>query len=156
MASDISDINLTFGRPLPKTYYPGVHDWHEATQLVVSEGRSLENVVFQLPDFGKPRHLEVVVVSEDNVPVRGAVVQDGGLDPGDERATNFGGQRVSDALGRVGLEVWPICNYRIEATFYPPGGGVTTWTTASIGVPAGNDPARLVMKLPSHRIGNPH
>jgi hypothetical protein len=153
LVSDISEIDETFGRPLPKTYYPGVHDWREASKLEVAEGRSLDNVVFQLPDFGKPRHLDVLVVSEDNVPVPGALLQDGGLDPNDELATNFGGQRTSDAHGRVNLEVWPICNYQLTADFYRPEGGVFS---ARAVVPAGGDSATVVMRLEGLRIGKLH
>lgn len=153
LVSDISEIDDTFRRPIPKTYYPGVHNWREASQLHMTEERSLDNVVFRLPDFGKPRRLDVLVVSEDNVPVSGAVLQDGGLDPSDELATNFGGRRTSDAHGRVNLEVWPICNYQLTAALYRQGGGVFS---AKAGVPAGDNSATIEMRLEGLRIGTPH
>ena len=53
LVSDIGNIRETSHPPLPETYYPGVPDWQHATQLVVEEGRSLDNVYFQLPDFGQ-------------------------------------------------------------------------------------------------------
>lgn len=68
LESDIEEINETFKLPLPKTYYPGVHDWRRATPLVIEAGRSINNVLFRLPDFGEKRRVEIQVVSEDGLP----------------------------------------------------------------------------------------
>jgi len=62
----------TFGLPAPKTYFPGSRDRRQSQQLIIEESRSLENVVFQLPEFGKPRRIQVLVVDQDDTPVPGA------------------------------------------------------------------------------------
>jgi hypothetical protein len=64
--------------------------------------------------------VEIQVVSEDGVPVAGAIVQDRGLNPGNEKATNVGGQRITDMRGRVALDVWPISDYRLHVDLYLP------------------------------------
>jgi hypothetical protein len=100
LSSDISEVNENFQIPLPNAYYPGVYGWPEAKHLVVAEGHSIHDVLFQLPDFGRQRHVAVLVLSEDGAPVPSAIVQDSGLDPANRKATNSGAHRTTDAAGR--------------------------------------------------------
>jgi hypothetical protein len=55
LVTDESEINQRDRLPFPKTYYPGVSDWPQATVLFVEEGQSVEKVLFRLPDFGAKR-----------------------------------------------------------------------------------------------------
>lgn len=105
LVSEISDINEALKLPLPKVYYPGVFEWRRASTILVEEGRSIAGVTFRLPDFGKKRRVEIQVVSEDGVPVAGAIVQDCGLDPENEKAANAGAQQTTDRDGRVTFDV---------------------------------------------------
>ena len=152
LVSDISEINETLNLPLPKTYYPGVYSWRRATPLLVEEGRSIDNVVFQLPDFGKKRRVEIQVMSEDTVPVPGVVVQDSGLGgPAafNEKATYFGGKRTTDMHGKVAFDVWPVSDYRLVAYLFSP----KQWYSCDVfDVPSGASPFRKVVTLKGFRL----
>jgi hypothetical protein len=120
LSSDISEVNENFQIPLPNSYYPGVYGWPKAKQLVVTEGQSIRDVHFQLPNFGRKRHVTLLVLSEDGVPVPGAIVQDGGLEPANQTATNSGAHKTSDSAGKVLLDLWPVSGYRLMATLWGP------------------------------------
>lgn len=143
LVSDLGEVNRTFGRPLPRTYYPGVRDWPQATQLAVPEGGQVSDVIFRLPDFGDARRLEVRVVSEDGAPIRGAVVRDGNIAHA-ERAASIGEQRITDAMGRVTLDVWANCEYGLSTYFYPPG---RVFGSEQAHVPAGSHQMSIVLRL---------
>jgi hypothetical protein len=147
LVSDISDEASKL--PFPKTYYPGTYEWRRAIRLQVEEGRSFDKVFFQLPDFGKKRRVEIQVVSEDGVPVAGAIVQDSGLDPSNEKAANVGAQRVTDIGGRVVFDVWPICDYRLVAYLYLP----KKWHSSDVlDVPSGSSSFSAPMALKGLRL----
>jgi len=145
----LAEIGHFPSHPLPNTFYPGVHHWRKATRLEVEEGHSVEGLTFQVPDFGKPRRLEVMVVDGTNTPVPGAFVGDGSLDMYDEQIDNLDFQRSTDSDGRVSLEIWPIYDYELRASFWPRHGRMISATTR---LPAGADSARVVIKLPGLRL----
>jgi hypothetical protein len=118
LGSDISEANENFHIPLPNTYYPGVYGWPEAKHLVVGEGQSIHDIVFQLPDFGRKRRVAIQVLSEDGAPVPGAIVQDSGLDPTNQLATNSGAHDTTDTAGWVLLHLWQVSDYRLMANFW--------------------------------------
>jgi hypothetical protein len=149
LLSDIGEINEAWKLPLPKTYYPGVHDWRLASTIVVEEGQSVTNILFRLPDFGQKRSVQIQVVSEDGMPVAGAIVQDSGLDPNNEKAANVGMHKTTDVAGRVAFDVWPICDYRLVATLYLP----HKWSSSDVfEVPPGTAPVSVRMKLKDLRL----
>ena len=151
LVSDIEEVYQTAHLPLPKVYYPGVQDWRQATPLVVEEGRSIENLLFQLPDFGEKRRLAIQVVSEDGVPVAGAIVQDSGLDPANEKAANVGGQRTTDPRGRVTLDAWPVSDYRLVANLFTP----DKWYPSDVlEIQAGHTPLDGTLVLKGLRVKN--
>jgi hypothetical protein len=66
-------------------------------------------------------------------------VQDGGLDPENERAANVGAQKMTDAGGRVVFNLWPIGEYRLGASLYLPD---NRYSSDMIDVPPGTTPFR--------------
>jgi hypothetical protein len=104
--------------PLPAAYYPGVYGWEHATPLIVEEGKILEHVLYRLPDLGDRRRVEIQVVSEDGVPVRGVTLREGGRD-GIGKMTSSGFPKTSGADGRVAYNLWSNCDYNFSVEYYP-------------------------------------
>ncbi len=149
LSSDISEPNENFKIPLPNTYYPGVYGWLEAKHLVVEEGRSIHDVLFRLPDFGPKRRVVIKVSSEDGVPVSGAIVQDSGLDPANQVATNSGAYNTTDAAGQVVLSLWPVAAYRLTATLW---GHRQSWSGDPLTVEAGQRDVKQTIVLKGLRL----
>lgn len=134
LSSDISEVSPNFQIPLPNTYYPGVYRWQDAQRLVVPEGRSIRDVLFRLPDFGPKRRVTISVLSEDGMPVPGAIVQDSGLDPANQAAANSGAHTKTGAGGQVILRLWTIGDYRVTATLWADRG---SWSGEPVPIPPG-------------------
>ncbi len=149
LSSDISELNANFQIPLPNTYYPGVYGWPAAEHLVVTEGRSIHDVLFRLPDFGPKRRVQVLVSSEDGVPVAGAIVQDSGLDPRNQAATNSGAHESTDAAGQVTLHLWTVGDYRLMATLW---GHNQWWSGDPVEIPAGQSDLKQTIILKELRL----
>jgi len=58
--------------PIPRIFYPGRRDPTGAIPVEVKLGESLDNLVFSIPYFGKPREIRLLVVDEAGHPVEGA------------------------------------------------------------------------------------
>lgn len=149
LSSDISELNENFKITLPNTYYPGVYGWLEAKHLVVEEGRSIHDVLFRLPDFGPKRRVVIKVLSEDGVPVSGALVQDSGLDPANQVAANSGAHNTRDAAGQVVLSLWPVASYRLTATLW---GHRQLWSGDPLAVEAGQPDVKETIVLKGLRL----
>ena len=149
LSADISELNENFQIPLPNTYYPGVYGWPEAGHLVVAEGQSIHDVLFRLPNFGPKRRVAIQVSSEDGAPVGGAIVQDSGLDPGNQLATNSGAHKRTDAAGQVVLSLWPVADYRLMATLW---GQNQSWSGDPLEIPAGQSDVKRTLVLKGLRL----
>ena len=68
-------FEYSFDAPYPRVYYPGVPRPRQALPLNVALDESLENVVFQLPDFGPRRRIAIRVVDKDGMPVADALIR---------------------------------------------------------------------------------
>jgi len=133
--------------PLPKTYYPGVRDWREATKLVVEEAKPVRNVVFRLPDYGRKRQVHIRIVDEDGSPVAGAVVQASVL-PGNGAPSKIGVRRTTDANGHVIYEVWPTSAYHLSATLSL---AERRYHSEVIEISAGTEPVKTDLILSGYR-----
>lgn len=69
-------ISISPDSPFPPTYYPGVRDSSSAALVYVTTEKNLTNLVFRLPDFGKPRTVTVCAIDEESKPVGGVVFND--------------------------------------------------------------------------------
>jgi len=58
--------------PIPRIYYPGRRDPLGAIPIEVTLGGALDNVLFTIPYFGKPREIRLVAVDEEGQPLKGA------------------------------------------------------------------------------------
>ena len=149
LSSDISEVNENFQIPLPNAYYPGVYGWPEATHFVVGEGQSIRDVLFRLPDFGPRRHVTIQALSEDGVPVPGAIVQDSGLDPANHQATNSGAHKTTDAAGQVTLSLFSVGDYRLVATLW---GSNQWWSGEPLEIPPGESDLKRTIVLKGLRL----
>jgi len=149
LSSDISELNTNFQIPLPNVYYPGVYGWPDADQLVAAEGQAIHNVLFRLPDFGQRRRITILVSSEDGAPVAGAIVQDSGLNPGNQAATNSGAHKTTDAAGQVILSLWAVGGYRLTATLW---GAQKSWSGDPLDIPPGYSDLKRTIILRGLRL----
>jgi hypothetical protein len=133
--------------PLPAAYYPGVYGWEHATPLIVEEGTILEHVLYRLPDLGARRRVEIQVASEDDVPVRGVTLREGGRD-GIGKMTSSGFPKTTGTDGRVVYSLWSGCDYNFSVEYYPHARSYTT----RFELPAGAEPVSRTITLPSLRL----
>ncbi len=117
--TNLRSVDETSQPAIPKTYYPGVQHWREATRLVIKKGSSIENLLFRLSDFGPKRNVELKVLSEDGLPVPGATVTQAQLDDHNSWTPEL--QKASDANGRASFEAWTIASYRFAAELWVAG-----------------------------------
>jgi hypothetical protein len=130
--------------PFPRTYYPGVAARTSARPLTVAEGRSLEDVVFRLPDYGKKRRLNVRVVSGDGVVVPHAIVENGPVNQNGAVVSSIGESQYTDDQGEASFDVWAVSEYRITVRLVLP---KAWYQSETMEVPAGasDDPITIVL-----------
>src|SRR5262249_31349543 len=112
VSSDNHDY--VFPPPIPKTYYPGVIEPGRATEIVVSPGGHVDNIYFELPNYGPTRRVEVELINEDASPATNIVVAHTGRYPGERFRTAGWTQKLTDASGRVTFDVWQSLEYDLQ------------------------------------------
>jgi hypothetical protein len=121
-----------------------------ATLLIIEPGKSLDEIVFHLPDFGKKRHLKAHVVDANGQPVPHALVGDGpekrdGPIKSDEiPSISLGSTQFTNDQGVAEFDLWEAGKYFIEAQFnssYP------TYQSEIVRIEAGDSPIELTIAL---------
>jgi hypothetical protein len=70
--------NLATGGLRSQVFYPHGSDPNGAAAIDAKPGETAENILFVLPDFGRPRELEVCVIDASGAPVPSAMILNGG------------------------------------------------------------------------------
>lgn len=127
------------GLPDAQTYYPGVMNWRQSTELVVEEGKSINDVQFRLPEFGGRRRVSIQVMDEDGIPVPGAAVSDNGAE-----CAKIGEEKRTGTDGQVILSLYRSAQYCLNATLWLPRFG--SYSGGQV-IPANTSPVRQVIVL---------
>jgi hypothetical protein len=114
------DLNLR-DSPIPRTYYPGRRRRTEdgALPIEVRVGDSVSNLVFNFPDFGGAREIQVCVIDEHGKVVSSAEIQDASLKEGEDFAV-LGKNLATDGTGCVKATGYTRATYGVRAITYPP------------------------------------
>ena len=131
---------------LPAVYYPGQRMRNGAVPIEVKLGEHVEDLIFNLPDFGAPREIRVCVVDEMGAPVNGAVIDTTSLNRRDDFA-RLGEKLTTDGSGCVSAVGLTKAAYPVSATLRT-GGDWRRWRSSdSVVIEPGEKPVRQILRL---------
>ena len=122
LGSNIIGLNSS---SVPATFYPGRRSRSGAIPVEVELGETVEDLLLTLPDFGKPREIELCVVGEDGKLVAGAHVgSDAELVDHPDDSASLGENLVTDKTGCVKVSGYSTVAYSVSASFRLTGGDI--------------------------------
>ena len=152
LGSSIMGINDS---PISPTFYPGSHERLAAFPIDVKLGEATDNLVFNLPDIGPMRDIELCVVDEAGKPVPSAWIAQSPTPVAENRA-RLGEKLTTDQHGCMKTQGYAQVTYAVRAVL--TGAGATLIETVrntrysdDIVVPPGKDPFSKVLVLKTSR-----
>jgi hypothetical protein len=131
---------------LPAVYYPGKRTRIGAMPIEVKLGANVEDLIFNLPDFGASREISVCVVDEKGAPVAGAVIGTGSTNWREDFA-RLGEKLMTDGTGCIAAVGLTKAAYPVTATRGPLRDLRKLRFSDSVVIEPGEKPVQQILRL---------